>query len=560
MRRYALTAALLIACTGSAFAGPVGAGSGPITVDSTTFVPGSSVMGTDGGVYSDTLPPIASTTTAAFRMTKYRAEHVNLRDTSGAALGVSGNPLFTTGNVSVNISTVQVVNSSFSVTGSTVNIQGTVPVTVTGSPSVAVLNSSFSVTGSTVSVTILNPTVAVSNTGFALTNVATATVTGALPAGTNNIGTVTGSSITITNPTIVTGSTVTITNTSFTVSGTANVSGSTVTIGGQPLKTQAVTVDTVTISGALPAGSNSIGTVNVSNNPLIVSLSTTNVSGSTITVSNAGFFVSNVTTTTILGTPTFSLLQSSISVTGSTVSVSGSVNSTSVNVSTVSISGTPSVNIANSPNVGITGNPLVTVSNSSFSVTGSTVNVVGSFTATTVGISSVNVVNVPSVIISGTPSVLAAQSGTWVNTLQVLNSAGSATSVGYSAGAQNIPVSIIGSNVIASSVTFATPTTTVFSTATINTSSSGDNTIVSAGGSQTVRVFRIFIVVGSSTTISIKDGSSFSMSGPMTFGAGGSYILDFDGDPWFVTSPGNNFIINQTGTAQISGRVYYTKS
>jgi len=191
LRRLVIAAALSLPSL--SWAGP-SAASGPITVDSTTFVAGSSVMGTDGGVYSDTLPPVASTTTAAFRMTKYRAQHVNLRDNTGTEIGTQSNPLYTTASSTISIANVTVNNSSFSVTGSTVNIAGTVPVSVAGTVNVAITGSptvhvsSANVTGSTVTIT---------NTGFAVTNTPSVTVGTALPAGTNNIGTVTGSSITI---------------------------------------------------------------------------------------------------------------------------------------------------------------------------------------------------------------------------------------------------------------------------------------------------------------------------------------------------------------------------
>jgi hypothetical protein len=94
----------------------------------------------------------------------------------------------------------------------------------------------------------------------------------------------------------------------------------------------------------------------------------------------------------------------------------------------------------------------------------------------------------------------------------------------------------------------------------ISTSSTGDNEIVSSLTSQTVRVFRMFFVVSADTVITFKDTGGTSFTGPMTFKAGGSYIIDFQGDPWFVTGSGQGFVISQTGTAQISGRIYFKQS
>jgi hypothetical protein len=37
-------------------------------------------------------------------------------------------------------------------------------------------------------------------------------------------------------------------------------------------------------------------------------------------------------------------------------------------------------------------------------------------------------------------------------------------------------------------------------------------------------------------------------------------VLDLDAEPWFTTDAGDAFIVNQTGTAQLSGRIYYEQS
>lgn len=96
--------------------------------------------------------------------------------------------------------------------------------------------------------------------------------------------------------------------------------------------------------------------------------------------------------------------------------------------------------------------------------------------------------------------------------------------------------------------------------AVINFSTTGDNTVVSGTASQTIRVFRIFFVSSASTTITIKDGAGTSLTGAMTMGQGGGFTLDYQQIAWFTTSSGNGFVISQTGTAQISGRIYYQKT
>ena len=91
----------------------------------------------------------------------------------------------------------------------------------------------------------------------------------------------------------------------------------------------------------------------------------------------------------------------------------------------------------------------------------------------------------------------------------------------------------------------------------ISFNSTGDNVIVAAVAGKTVRVFRIFFVTSAATNITIKDGAGTSLTGAMSMGANGGFTLDLQGEAWFFTSVGNAFIINQSGTAQVSGAVYY---
>ncbi len=91
----------------------------------------------------------------------------------------------------------------------------------------------------------------------------------------------------------------------------------------------------------------------------------------------------------------------------------------------------------------------------------------------------------------------------------------------------------------------------------INASSTGDNAVVAAVATQCVLVFKIFFVASTATTVTFKDGASTSLTGAITLTAGGSFVLDLDSEPWFVATRGNAFIISQSGTAQLSGRVYY---
>lgn len=530
MKRFLSLLSFLLTTT--AYAGP-GSASGPITVDSTTFVAGQSVMGTDGGVYSDTLPPVGSTTTAAFRMTKYRAEHVNLRNSSGVEIGTSGNPLYTTANSSITIGNVTILNSSFSVTGSTVSISGTVPVTVSNSPTVTVSNSSFKVFLATTNVT--GSTVTLTNSGFAVTNTPAVTISGT-PTVTANAGTGTFNT---------TGSTVTV-NGSVSVGNQPIVNANQNGIWAMPIQVKNG-AGTNTSVGWQSGGSSvpvyGIGTssVNIVNQPM-VSLAP----GSLFPVSQSD--------------PT--KLLSSVFINGSSNAVSASQSgSWRVYLATTSVSISGSSNTVNAIQSGSWTNTVTQSTaaalQASVSINGSsnTVNAQqsGSWTSTVSQGTNSNLR--ASVAIDGSSNtVSAAQSGTW----NINNTSVNVATVTIS-GTPSVNATLqSGSNTIGK-INYATPAATVFSSTTINTSSTGDNTLVAGLSSQTVRVYRMFFVVSAATTITFKDGS-LGLTGAMTFVSGGSFVIDFSGDPWFVTSPGNGFILNQSGTAQISGRVYFTQS
>lgn len=99
----------------------------------------------------------------------------------------------------------------------------------------------------------------------------------------------------------------------------------------------------------------------------------------------------------------------------------------------------------------------------------------------------------------------------------------------------------------------------------IDFTATGDNAVVAGVAGLRVKVFQLFLVVSAATTLRFKDDGGTNLTGPIAMLANGSIVLDFvrgsrEADqPWFTTSPGNAFVINQTGTAQVSGRMYYTQ-
>ena len=96
------------------------------------------------------------------------------------------------------------------------------------------------------------------------------------------------------------------------------------------------------------------------------------------------------------------------------------------------------------------------------------------------------------------------------------------------------------------------------SSVSIDASAAGDNTLIAGVEGQVIRVFKIFAAAASSVQVTLKDGAGGApFTGPMPLGA---FVLDFDSEPWFVTSAGNGFVLNLGASVQISGKVYYTQS
>lgn len=92
----------------------------------------------------------------------------------------------------------------------------------------------------------------------------------------------------------------------------------------------------------------------------------------------------------------------------------------------------------------------------------------------------------------------------------------------------------------------------------IDFTSTGDNTVVAAVAAQIVRVYRLFLVVSAATDLTFKKGST-ALTGAIEMTEAGSIVFDFEDQPWFTTELGEAFVIGQTGTAQVSGRLYYTQ-
>lgn len=109
-------------------------------------------------------------------------------------------------------------------------------------------------------------------------------------------------------------------------------------------------------------------------------------------------------------------------------------------------------------------------------------------------------------------------------------------------------------------VEFNTPTIANLTSAVVSVAASGDNTLVAGIGGQTIRIWKLLLVFNAAVNIIFKDGAATNLTGVMNMLANGSFVLDFDAEPWFLTAAANAFILNLSAAVQVSGRIYYTQS
>lgn len=97
--------------------------------------------------------------------------------------------------------------------------------------------------------------------------------------------------------------------------------------------------------------------------------------------------------------------------------------------------------------------------------------------------------------------------------------------------------------------------------ATVNITTATTTAIVAGTAAQTVRVYKIILNIAATQTLNIISSGGASLVGAaMSFAANGGLILDFDGEPWFVTTTAEGLSFVTTTTGVVTGVVYYVKS
>lgn len=106
---------------------------------------------------------------------------------------------------------------------------------------------------------------------------------------------------------------------------------------------------------------------------------------------------------------------------------------------------------------------------------------------------------------------------------------------------------------------FTPAVSSVFSETVINITASGTTPLIAGTVDQIGRLYRVVLVATSAVNLTFEDDTT-PLTGPIYLGAGGSFVLDFDGEPWFTTTAGNALNLSADANAQVSGRAYWIKS
>lgn len=93
----------------------------------------------------------------------------------------------------------------------------------------------------------------------------------------------------------------------------------------------------------------------------------------------------------------------------------------------------------------------------------------------------------------------------------------------------------------------------------VNISSAATTSLVAAVADQETRVYKVFLTIGGANNLTWKSAND-ALGGVLQFTGPGSFVLDFDGEPWLVTATNEALQLTTSTAAQVSGFVYYITS
>lgn len=95
------------------------------------------------------------------------------------------------------------------------------------------------------------------------------------------------------------------------------------------------------------------------------------------------------------------------------------------------------------------------------------------------------------------------------------------------------------------------------SSAVVNASSSGDNTIVAGVAGSRIVVLSFLLVAAAAVAVTWESGGGTVLSGPKAFGANGGACPAVDEGGMFATVAGEALVLNLSGAFQVGGYVKY---
>jgi hypothetical protein len=90
--------------------------------------------------------------------------------------------------------------------------------------------------------------------------------------------------------------------------------------------------------------------------------------------------------------------------------------------------------------------------------------------------------------------------------------------------------------------------------AVVNFTASGDTSVITGVAGKVIYIYGFDLALSTSTTLTFKSGST-ALTGPMTLNAYSKQITDTS--PYFVTNPGDNFVLSPGASATVAGVIWY---
>ena len=90
----------------------------------------------------------------------------------------------------------------------------------------------------------------------------------------------------------------------------------------------------------------------------------------------------------------------------------------------------------------------------------------------------------------------------------------------------------------------------------VNFSGAGDTIIIPGVIGKLINILQFFLVFAGDTNLTFKSAAT-AISGPISFLANGSFVLDYLQLP-LSCNPGDNFVMNLSAGVQVSGTLWYS--